>query len=81
MIHATLPLDTADLIELTETGILEFSLGDRTFELHTRPRPTASDTAIRLYPEGVEKLRIGGQIEFDRPWGRLTVAMTLEAAR
>lgn len=80
-VSSRLFLDAADLAELTETGALWFSLGDRRFELHTRPRPTTEPYAIRVTAEHLEALRTTGEIAFRRPWGRLAVSMTLEEAR
>lgn len=81
MIESTVVLDEADLNSLTATGSLWFALGDQKFELHTKPQPTYSDTAIRVRPEHLDALRTVGEIGFRRPWGRLTVAMATEATR
>lgn len=80
-LQSTVILDKRDLAELTRTGRLEFRLGDQDFELHTGPRPSAVPYAIRVTPEHLEALRTTGEIAFRRPWGRLVVAMTMEAAR
>jgi hypothetical protein len=81
MIQSDVFLDATDLTELTDTGTLGFALGDRQFELHTRPRPTTDSYAVRVTPEYLDALRTGGEITFRRPWGRLVVAMATEAAR
>lgn len=79
--NASVFLDAFDLTELTDTGVLHFTLGNQRFELHTGSRPTAEPYAIRVTPEHLEALRTSGEIAFRRPWGRLTVALTLEAVR
>jgi hypothetical protein len=77
--NSTVFLDAADLADLETFGVLSFPLGDQQFELHTRPRPDAPPTAIRITPEHLEALRTSGEVAFRRPWGRLVVSMALPA--
>lgn len=75
-VSARISLDRFDLIELVDTGMLRFRLGDQDFELRTGSRPDDRPYSIRVSGDALESLRAGGEVAFRRLWGRLTVVMT-----